>query len=85
MKLIYLTLILSFFVSISLAQPANDDPCEATSLTVGGTCSLTSSTSAGATNTTGFGAPSCSIYSNKDVWFSFVAPGSGNITIKSTI
>lgn len=57
---------------------ANDDPCGATTLTVGSTCSYTASTNAcagGSTNP----APACGSYSGGDVWFKAVVPSSGNI------
>lgn len=82
MKLLYAALFLLISTTI-LAQPANDDPCSATSLTVGSSCSLTSGTTVGSTNTSGYGTPSCSAYSNRDVWYSFVAPASGSVTIET--
>lgn len=64
--------------------PANDDPCGATALTLGAPCTLTSYNSTGATSTTGIPAPGCSTYSGGDVWFSFVAPASGAVTIRTS-
>lgn len=64
--------------------PSNDDPCGAISLTVGSSCSGTSTTNAGGTATTGISDPSCSVYGNDDVWYSFVAPASGNIGLETT-
>jgi len=59
--------------------PANDNPCGATSLTVGTSCTYVNSTTAGATATTGPPAPGCANYGGGDVWFSAVVPASGRI------
>lgn len=67
----------------TFAQPANNDPCGAISLTVDTDCNLTAGTTVGATNTTSVPVPSCSSYS-KDVWYSFVAPASGSVQIMTT-
>lgn len=65
------------------AFPANDNPCSATSLTVGATCSNTAGTNRGATSTTAVAAPSCGDYQGGDVWYSFVAPANGAATIRT--
>ncbi len=75
--------------SICATSPAsggggNDDPCGATSLTVGASCSYVNSTTVGATNTAGVPAPGCASYSGPDVWFSFVVPASGSVQIDSS-
>jgi len=59
----------------------NDNPCGATALTVGSSCTAVSSTNASATSTTGIPAPGCASYSSGDVWFSFVAPSTGVVTL----
>ncbi len=64
--------------------PANDDPCGATALSLSASCSYTTYNTASATNTAGIPTPGCSTYSGQDVWFSFVAPASGAITIRTT-
>ncbi len=63
--------------------PANDDPCGAIALALGTTCSLTTYNSASATATAGIPIPGCSTYSGGDVWFKFVAPASGAVTIRT--
>lgn len=76
--------------SICASSPAsggggggNDDPCGATSLPVGATCSYTAGTTVGSTNTAGVPAPGCASYSGPDVWFSFVVPASGSVQVDS--
>lgn len=64
--------------------PSNDDPCGATALTLGSTCTLTSRTTIGATATAGVPAPGCGGYSGADVWYSFVAPSSALVTLRTT-
>ncbi len=64
--------------------PGNDDPCSATVLTVGASCSNTTSTTGGATNTAGIPAPTCGNYLGGDVWFRAVAPASGRLTINTS-
>ena len=64
--------------------PANDDPCGAVSLTVGLLCSYTAGTNVSATSSGGVPAPTCANYTGGDVWFSFVAPASGNIQLDMT-
>lgn len=63
--------------------PANDNPCGATPLTVGSSCTYVNSTTAGATATTGPPAPGCANYAGGDVWFSAVVPASGRIVFDS--
>jgi hypothetical protein len=63
--------------------PANDNPCGATPLTVGTSCSFTTGNTTGATATTGPPAPTCASYLGNDVWFSAVVPASGQLTIDS--
>lgn len=64
--------------------PANDNPCGATSLTVGASCSYVAGTNISATNTAGIPAPTCANYTGGDVWFTFVAPASGNVQLDLT-
>src|ERR1700712_4554346 len=70
----------------TLAQPANDDPCSATSLPLSTICINTPGTNVGSTPTQGIADPSCAAFnfSGNDVWFSFVAPAGGSVTISST-
>jgi len=73
--------------SVLFAQPANDNPCGATVLTVGApaaTCSPASGANVswtGATATAGVPAPGCASYLTGDVWYVFVAPASGDVYI----
>jgi hypothetical protein len=65
--------------------PANDNPCGATALTMGaGSCTNAAATNINATATPGIPAPGCANYGSGDVWFSFVAPGNGAATIRTT-
>jgi len=77
-------LVLSVFTSLSVyAQPANDDPCNATPLTAGASCTYVGSTNVSATNTAGVPAPGCASYSGQDVWFSVFVPAGGVLNIDS--
>lgn len=67
----------------AFAQPANDNPCNATPLTVGANCNYTNATNANATNTTGVPTPGCASYNGGDVWFSVTVPSTGSITFDS--
>jgi len=74
--------------SVGGSAPANDEPCAATSLTVGSSCGFSTYTTESATNsslTVGVPLPSCANYNGGDVWFSFVAPASGHVIIDSDI
>ena len=75
-----------FFVLLSTlayAQPANDNPCNATPLAVGAVCNYTTATNVNATATAGVPAPGCGNYSSFDVWFSVVVPAGGAISFDS--
>ncbi|MBK6369455.1 MAG: T9SS type A sorting domain-containing protein [Flavobacteriales bacterium] len=65
--------------------PPNDDPCGAISLSLTSTCTTDTYSSMNATSTTSIPAPDCGTYSGNDVWFSFVAPASGLVTIQTPI
>jgi len=64
-----------------ITPPANDNPCGATTLTVGTSCNYTTSTNANSTSTTGITNPLCGGYNGNDVWFKAVVPTSGYMTI----
>lgn len=66
---------------LSYAQPANDNPCNATPLTVGTACSFSTYTNAGATASSGITAPGCASYNGGDVWFTAVVPASGGLKV----
>ena len=64
--------------------PANDNPCNATTLSVNSSCYNTSGTTVGATNTTNPGpTTSCTFY-GPDVWYKFQMPSTGVATIRTT-
>lgn len=81
-----LTLIASLTL-ITISQQLNaqsDTPCGAPVLTPAASCSNTIGTTAGASyqnNAANGGTPSCASPGAPDVWYSFVAPASGTITI----
>lgn len=77
------TFTISHSCAAAPAAPANDDPCNATPLTVGATCSYTASTNADATATVGAPAPGCANYNGGDVWFSITVPASGNLVFNT--
>ncbi len=68
----------------SPGAPANDDPCNATALTVGTSCSAIAATTLAATATSGIPAPGCANFGGNDVWFSFVVPATGEIRLETT-
>lgn len=87
-KFILLNILFTCLLSV-YAQPANDNPCNATAITVasGATCTPSSTpyTTAAATATPSIPVPTCgSTGYSKDVWFSFVAPASGVVYITTT-
>lgn len=65
------------------SAPANDDPCSAITLTPGTSCSFSTFTTTGATDTGGVTAPGCGSYSGGDVWFEVTVPASGHLIIDS--
>ena len=75
----------AFSFTTGAAPPVNDDPTGAIALTVGATCSPIAATNLNATTTppSGYTNPAgCSAATSPtDVWFSFVAPASGNVQI----
>lgn len=62
----------------------NDEPCNATPLTVGTTCNFIGSTN-GCASGSAVAAPGCAGYSGGDVWFSAVVPASGKLNFDSNI
>ena len=61
------------------STPANDEPCNATAVTVGSSCSFSTYTNANATASSGPPAPGCASYVGADVWFSVTVPASGHL------
>lgn len=66
------------------AQPANDNPCGATPLTTNTSCINTPGTNVAATDTPGLPTPGCASYSGQDVFYSFVVPASGSVSVSLT-
>src|SRR4249919_943691 len=79
----FLFILLVCTLQLAYAQPANDDPCNATPIVVGASCTFTNYNNNNATATAGVPAPGCANYSGGDVWFSVTVPASGNVTIDS--
>lgn len=61
-----------------------DNPCSATLLTVGTTCTLVNATNTGATNSTVPDATCDGGNSNGDVWFSAIVGANGTLIIRTT-
>lgn len=68
--------------SVSSGPPVNNNCPNATSLTVNSSCTITNATNLNSTNS-GIADPGCGSYNGGDVWFSFVAPASGSVSIES--
>ena len=68
---------------IAFAQPANDDPCNATPLAVNSGCTFSNQTTTAATASVGVPAPGCASYNGGDVWFSVTVPANGNLIFDS--
>ena len=66
-----------------LAQPANDDCANATSIVAGTCCTFYYYTTISATASVGVADPSCGAYAGGDVWFQVVVPASGNLIIQT--
>ncbi|MFM2208357.1 MAG: hypothetical protein RL213_2332, partial [Bacteroidota bacterium] len=81
----WLPALLLLFSVAAVAQPSNDNPCNAIALTVGATCSYTSFNNTNATNTTGVPAPGCGNYQTGDVWFTVTVPAGGAINFDTQI
>lgn len=77
----FLLLLLLLWNLCGLAQPANDDPCNATPLSVNTSCIFAAATNAGATATAGVSNPSCAFYNGGDVWFSAIVPANGILSV----
>ncbi len=65
-------------------SPPNDNPCGAVALPVGTSCTNTAGTNLGASSTVGIPNPGCGQFTGGDVWYSFVAPSNGALTIRMT-
>ncbi|MFM9004876.1 MAG: hypothetical protein ACKOSR_05155, partial [Flavobacteriales bacterium] len=82
MRFAYIGILLLCAMSAA-GQDAGDNPCNATPLTVGTSCTFATYSNANATATTGVPAPGCGNYIGGDVWFSVVVPASGVLIIDS--
>jgi Secretion system C-terminal sorting domain len=71
---------------VGVAQPANDNPCNAVTLTPNVACINTSGTNvaATATSTAGLPAPGCAGYSGGDVWYQVTLTASGQVTVTTS-
>ncbi|MDX1907577.1 MAG: T9SS type A sorting domain-containing protein [Bacteroidia bacterium] len=79
----------TFCITVSeagaIVLPPNDSLCNATALTVGASCNgLTIGDNTNATAQAGETPASCSPFTNS-VWFSFVAPASGYVTLTTDV
>ncbi|MFM9004317.1 MAG: hypothetical protein ACKOSR_02255, partial [Flavobacteriales bacterium] len=61
--------------------PANYNCNTATPINVGTTCVYITGTNVNATASSGVPAPTCGSYAGGDIWYSFVAPASGSVTL----
>ncbi|MEM8906224.1 MAG: hypothetical protein AAGD05_00130, partial [Bacteroidota bacterium] len=75
------SLMLCCFSTSLLAQPANDEPCNATELTVASTCVLGNYTTQNATASASIPLPGCGDYQGGDVWFRVTMPSNGLHTL----
>ncbi|MBU3714708.1 MAG: hypothetical protein FGM46_07140, partial [Ferruginibacter sp.] len=74
-----------FYSSPLYAQPLNDEPCNAISLSVGNSCSFSQYSNAGATTSVNPvpSHPGCGLYIGGDVWFKVVVPSTGTLTFET--
>lgn len=76
-------IVLGFVCLPVFSQPVNDDLCNAFPLTVNAPCNSAIWSNTNATQQAGEPTPSCFVGQNKSVWFSFIAPLSGVVTIST--
>ena len=89
MKKSYLLFIAYFcFLGLAFAQPANDNPQNAIDLTMSFSCNSITGTNLNATASEvadpTIPAPGCASYQGNDVWFKFIVPPSGDVTVRTT-
>ncbi|MBK9175439.1 MAG: T9SS type A sorting domain-containing protein [Flavobacteriales bacterium] len=66
--------------------PANDNPCGAVPLTVGGGCTMFGTTTSWATGTATPGPVSaCVSFTASDVWYSAIVPGTGRLAVQTAL
>ncbi|MDB4533921.1 gliding motility-associated C-terminal domain-containing protein [Vicingaceae bacterium] len=83
MKFIFGIIFTILIVYLSFAQSSHDEPCTAIELSVETSCNYFTTDNIAATNSTGIIAPGCANYSGQDVWFSFIVPANGIVSINS--
>ncbi len=66
------------------SSSGNDNCADASTLSVGSSCSYTGATTTGATASTPAPQGNCSTTGYKDVWFKFTMPATGTATIRTT-
>ncbi len=69
-------------VGVVMAQPPNDNPCGAITLTPSAGCTYVSGNLNGATATSGVPDPGCASYLGGDVWYAFPVPIGGRVIIQ---
>lgn len=80
-KTTFFFIFLLAFLSIAIAQPSNDEPCNAITLTQSQTCSYATYSNVSATASTSVADPGCADYYGNDVWFQVVVPANGALSI----
>ncbi|MGC4040274.1 MAG: GEVED domain-containing protein [Flavobacterium sp.] len=69
--------------TICITSPPSNDECSgAISLPISTTCSYTTYSNVGATESTGMEVPGCANFLGSDIWFSAVVPATGEVDIK---
>lgn len=75
----------SLLINSNIVPPVNDEPCNATVLTVGTACTFIQSNNGCATASEilqpTIPAPGCSSYSGGDIWFKVTVPASGRLIV----
>jgi hypothetical protein len=86
---IHLILSLGLFITISAnAQPTNDEPCNAITLTVAPNieeCTPTQAIQWSAATATNIANPACGSGQLQDVWYKFTAPVNGKVNIRVSL
>ena len=71
----------NFCVSVTTAGVSNDEPCDATEISLNVPCTFSSFLNNGASASLGIPDPLCANYVNDDVWFSLTVPASGEVEV----
>lgn len=75
----------SFSITCGVIPPDNDEPCNATPLSVNLLCTYDTYSNTNASSSQFVGAPSCANYVNNDVWFSVTVPSTGMVVIDTQV